>query len=161
MTEASARDLVRLREAIDLAEKCPPSATFRVGAVVTDGEDRVLATGYSGETDPHDHAEEAALAKLRPDDPRLAGATIYSSLEPCSSRASRPVTCTRHILNTAIPRVVFAWREPALFVDCVGAELLRDAGREVIEVPELAHLVRQTNAHLPGVGEDQAPEAES
>ena len=151
LTAQAARDHARLREAIALAEGCPPSATFRVGAIVTDAEDRVLATGFSGETDPHDHAEEVALAKLGAD-PRLAGATIYSSLEPCSSRRSRPVSCTRHILDAGVPRVVIAWREPAVFVDCVGAETLRAAGREVIELPELAHLVRRANAHLPGVG---------
>lgn len=115
---------------------------------MTDAADRVLATGYSGETAPHDHAEEVALAKLG-DDPRLASATIYSSLEPCSARASRPVSCTQRILDSGIPRVVFAWREPDLFVDCVGAETLRAAGREVRELPDLAGLVQETNAHLP------------
>ncbi|WP_431874336.1 dihydrofolate reductase family protein [Amycolatopsis sacchari] len=144
------RDHRRLREAVELAERCPPSATFRVGAVITDASDNVLATGFSGETDPHDHAEEVALAKLGRD-PRLAEATIYSSLEPCSERASRPVTCTQHILDAGIPRVVFAWREPDVFVHAQGAELLRAAGREVVEIPELAPLVRQANRHLPGV----------
>jgi 5-amino-6-(5-phosphoribosylamino)uracil reductase len=141
-------DLQRLREAIALGEKCPPSATFRVGAVVTDAGGTVLATGHSGETDPHDHAEEAALAKLAE---IPAGAALYSSLEPCSSRASRPVSCTEHILASPIERIVFAWREPELFVECEGAERLRAADRTVIEVPELAHLVRRANAHLPGI----------
>jgi 5-amino-6-(5-phosphoribosylamino)uracil reductase len=120
-----------------------------VGAVVTDADGAVLATGHSGETDPHDHAEEVALDKLAE---IPAGATIYSSMEPCSSRASRPVSCTEHIVASPIERVVFAWREPELFVDCEGAERLRAAGRTVIEVPELAYLVRRTNAHLPGIG---------
>jgi 5-amino-6-(5-phosphoribosylamino)uracil reductase len=151
----SAEDRRRLGEAIELAAACPSSATaFSVGAVITGADGRVLATGYSRETGLHDHAEEVALAKLDPADPRLRGATIYSSLEPCSTRASRPVSCTQLILDAGIPRIVFAWREPALFVDCVGAELLRAAGRETIEVSDLAALVRRTNAHLPGV--DQA-----
>lgn len=120
----AARDFARLREAAELAENSPASPTFRVGAIVTDAENRVLATGYSGETDPHDHAEEAALAKLSPDDPRLAGATIYSSLEPCGARASRELSCTQHILRAGIPRVVFAWREPDVFVH---AEVLTTA----------------------------------
>ncbi|GLY66196.1 dihydrofolate reductase family protein [Amycolatopsis taiwanensis] len=144
----AARDFTRLREAAELAESSPPSPTFRVGAIVTDEENRVLATGYSGETDPHDHAEEAALAKLAPGDPRLARATLYSSLEPCSSRASRELSCTQHILRAGIPRVVFAWREPDVFVHAEGAEQLRAAGREVVELPELAPLVRHANAHL-------------
>lgn len=147
----AATDFTRLREAIALADRCPPSHTFRVGAVVTDAANNVLATGYSGETDPHDHAEEAALAKLAPGDPRLTGATLYSSLEPCSARGSRPVSCTGHILGTGIARVVFAWREPELFVNGEGAEQLRAAGREVIELPGLAPLVRRANTHLPGI----------
>ncbi|GAB2973329.1 dihydrofolate reductase family protein [Amycolatopsis acidiphila] len=150
LTGQAALDHRRLAEAVALADNCPPSTTFRVGAVITDAAGDVLATGYSGEHDPHDHAEESALAKLG-DDPRLAGATIYSSLEPCSARASRPVTCTQHILDAGIPRVVFAWREPDVFVDAQGTELLRAAGREVIELPDLAAAVRRTNSHLPGV----------
>jgi 5-amino-6-(5-phosphoribosylamino)uracil reductase len=154
MTEPSDLDLRRLREAIALGEKCPPSATFRVGAVITDADGAVLATGHSGESHSRDHAEEAALATLAEPAAALA---IYSSLEPCSSRASRPVSCTEHILASPIRRVVFAWREPELFTDCEGAERLRAAGRTVIEVPELAHLVRRTNSHLPGVSADRDP----
>lgn len=143
------RDRGHLQHAIELAQCCPVSPTaFSVGAVIIDGEGSVLATGYSRETDPHDHAEEAALAKLGTDDARLGDATLYSSLEPCSVRASRPRSCTELILATPIPRIVFAWREPDLFVDCQGAELLRAAGRQVVEVADLAYLVRRTNHHL-------------
>jgi pyrimidine deaminase RibD-like protein len=143
------RDRGHLQHAIQLAQRCPVSPTaFSVGAVIIDAEGGVLATGYSRETDPHDHAEECALAKLAPDDVRFGHATLYSSLEPCSARASRPRSCTELILATPIPRIVFAWREPALFVDCQGAELLRAAGREVVELPEFAYLVRRTNHHL-------------
>jgi pyrimidine deaminase RibD-like protein len=143
------RDRGHLQHAIELAQCCPVSPTaFSVGALIIDAEGSVLATGYSRETDPHDHAEEAALAKLGPDDARLGDATIYSSLEPCSVRASRPRSCTELILATPIPRIVFAWREPDLFVDCQGAELLRAAGRYVVELPEFAYLVRRTNRHL-------------
>ncbi|MEC3977589.1 dihydrofolate reductase family protein [Amycolatopsis sp. H20-H5] len=149
--EPSEADVRRLRQAVALADLCPPSATFRVGAVITDADDVVLATGHSGEGDPKNHAEEAALAKLDPADPRLATATIYSSLEPCSTRSSRRRTCTKLILDAAIPRIVFAWREPEQFVDCIGAELLEKAGRRVIEIPALAAGVRRANTHLSGV----------
>lgn len=140
-----------LAEAIELSRSCPPSTTaFSVGAIVVDAADRVLATGYSRQHDPLDHAEEAALATLTPGDPALAAATIYSSLEPCSTRASRPRPCAELIVAAGIGRVVFAWREPALFVDCHGAEDLRAEGVEVVEMPDLADLVRQVNAHLLG-----------
>ncbi|MEY9213274.1 dCMP deaminase [Thermobifida halotolerans] len=149
MSRPTERDLRLLRAAVELSRSCPPSHTaFSVGALVVDADGTVLADGYSRRDDPRDHAEEAALRALAPDDHRLAGATLYSSLEPCSARASRPRSCTDLILDTPISRVVFAWREPALFVDCEGAELLRAAGREVVEVPGLAPLVREVNAHL-------------
>ncbi|MFD9894716.1 dihydrofolate reductase family protein [Amycolatopsis sp. NPDC059027] len=150
-TEPSSMDIQRLREAIALAALCPPRATFRVGAVLTDAEGAVLATGHSGEGDPHNHAEQAALAKLDPRDPRLATATMYSSLEPCSVRSSSPASCTRLILDAGIPRVVFAWREPEIFVVCEGAEQLEAAGRRVVEVSALARDVMRENTHLPGV----------
>lgn len=138
-----------LAVAVELSRNCPPSETaFAVGAVVVDARGEPIATGYSRETDDRVHAEEAALAKLDPADPRLAGATIYSSLEPCSRRASRPRTCTRLILDAGIPRVVFALREPPTFVDGQGAELLAEAGRTVVERPDLGDAVRAVNRTL-------------
>jgi riboflavin-specific deaminase-like protein len=139
-----------LRWAVELSRLCPPSATaFSVGAVIVAEDGEVLATGFSREQEDHDHAEEVALRKLGPD-PRLRHATIYSSLVPCGARASRPVTCVQLILAAGIPRVVFAWREPALFTAGEGADQLRAAGLDVLEVPELADRARAVNAHLVG-----------
>ncbi|MGH3492697.1 MAG: deaminase [Sciscionella sp.] len=159
MTELppSAADLRHLRHAIRLADRCPRSDTaFSVGAVIVAADGKTLATGYSRESDPHEHAEEAALRKITSGAAELSDATLYSSLEPCSSRASRPRSCARHILDAGIGRIVFAWREPDLFVDCQGAETLRSAGREVIEVPELVAAAKAANAHLPGIGPGKA-----
>lgn len=148
---ATDTDRTWLRAAIDLSRSCPPSTTaFSVGAILVDAEGRVLADGYSRRDDPHDHAEEAALRAIASDDPRLRTAVLYSSLEPCGTRASRPWPCTDLILATPIPRIVFAWREPAVFVDCDGAQRLREAGRTVVEEPALAALVREVNSHLLG-----------
>src|SRR6266700_5277647 len=109
-----------------------------------------IARGYSRESDMSVHAEEAALAKIPQDDPRLAGATIYSTLEPCSQRKSRPRTCTQLILDAGLRRVVIAWREPSLFVaDCQGYELLERAGRSVVEMQEFTDQAQAANSHLP------------
>lgn len=138
-----------LTEAIELSRLCPPAETaFAVGAVVVDAQGEELARGYSRETDDTVHAEESALAKLAPDDPRLPGATIYSSLEPCGQRKSRPRTCTELILAAGIPRVVFAMREPPIFVPGDGAEKLEAGGATVVELPDLAEAVRAINSHL-------------
>ncbi len=139
-----------MTRAIDLAHRCPPTTgAYSVGAVIVDANNKEIAFGFSREVDEAVHAEESALAKIDPDDPRLATATIYSTLEPCSQRKSRPRTCAQLILEVKIPRVVIAWREPSLFVaDCQGYELLTAAGVTVVELPELAEQARAMNAHL-------------
>jgi pyrimidine deaminase RibD-like protein len=139
-----------LGEAIELSRRCPPSATaFAVGALVVAGDGTVLATGYSRESEPHDHAEEAALAKLDPD-PRLAGATLYSSLEPCRFRASRPRPCAELIIEAGLRRVVIAWREPPVFAPGGGAALLAEAGITVVEIADLAAQARAVNTAVLG-----------
>ncbi|MFD6910257.1 deaminase [Streptomyces virginiae] len=148
MTHAD--DVTWMERAIELSRKCPPAGgAFSVGAIIVGADGEELAHGYSRETDAHVHAEESALAKLPADDSRLAGATLYSTLEPCSERKSRPLTCTQLILRSPLRRVVIAWREPSLLVaDCVGVETLQAEGIEVIELPELASRARSLNTHL-------------
>jgi pyrimidine deaminase RibD-like protein len=181
-----------LRRAIALSRCCPPSLTaFAVGAVLVAADGSELATGYSREADPHDHAEEAALAKLPagatagsppralPEAgagadagagagpragadadsgagsragaaPELGAATLYSSLEPCRYRVSRPRPCAELIIEAGVRRVVIAWLEPPVFAAGGGAVLLREAGVAVVEIPELAAAARAVNAAVLG-----------
>lgn len=147
-----AHDQSWMEVAIDLSRQSPPAqGAYSVGAVIVDADGAEMSRGFSRETDPHVHAEESALAKLATDDPRLSGATLYSTLEPCSQRKSRPLTCTQLVLRAGVPRVVIAWREPSLFVgNCVGVETLRGAGVDVVELSDMADQARAVNAHLLG-----------
>jgi len=146
-------DLGWLSRAIDLSRLCPPSPTaYNVGAIVVDAAGAEVVSGYSRDTGPHLHAEESALAKVGLGDSRLATATMYSSLEPCTERHSRTPPCAELVLASGIRRVVIAWREPGLFVaDCVGVERLREAGITVLELAELETAARAVNAHLRGI----------
>ncbi|GAB2327883.1 dihydrofolate reductase family protein [Streptomyces griseoincarnatus] len=149
----SAADRHWLALACDLAGQCPPSETaFSVGAVVVAADGTELARGHSREgDDPVVHAEEAALAKTDPTDPRLAGATVYSSLEPCARRASRPAPCARLILDAGVRRVVTAWREPDTFVtDADGSAVLADGGATALVLQEFEQRAKAPNAHLLG-----------
>lgn len=144
-----------LTEAIRLSRRCPPSVTaFSVGAVLVAADGSVLSTGYSREDGQAGHAEEIALARLGREGVDvlaasvLREATLYSSLEPCAARASRPVPCADLIIASGIGRVVIAWQEPPLFVPGGGAQRLREAGIVVETVPELAGEAREVNAHL-------------
>lgn len=136
--------------AVDLAWRCPPSdAAYSVGAVIVAADGTEISRGFSRENDPYDHAEESALGKLAADTPGLRGATIYSTLEPCSQRMSRPRTCTQLIIAARIGLVVIAWREPSLFVaDCQGVEQLEQAGIPVRELSGFAARAAAPNRHL-------------
>jgi pyrimidine deaminase RibD-like protein len=138
-----------LRAAIDLSRRCTPSPyAYSVGAIVVSAEGTELARGYSRETEASAHAEEVALLRVKSDD--LEDAVLYSSLEPCGVRRSRPAPCAGLIAATAIVRVVFALREPPMLAPGGGAGVLRAAGVEVVEIPDLADEVRVVNAHLLG-----------
>jgi pyrimidine deaminase RibD-like protein len=144
---AAGADRHWLHEAIALSGHCPASdSAFSVGAVLVSRSGSVIATGFSRERDRRDHAEEVALAKAA--GAPLAGAVLYSSLEPCLRRASRPRSCAELIVAAGIGRVVIAWLEPPVFVPGGGAAWLRDRGVTVTEVPELAAAARAVNAHL-------------
>lgn len=146
---AGPRDEELLRRAIALAGNCPPSDTaYSVGAVLADAAGRVLAEGWSRSGDPRDHAEEAALRAVDPADPRLSGATLYTSLEPCGVRASRPRPCADLVAATPIPRAVFAWREPSDLAPGGGAGTLTAAGRTVVQIPSLAAAAQAPNRHI-------------
>lgn len=152
-TQVAPADRHWLRIACELAAQCPPSRTaFSVGAVVVAADGTELARGHSREGgDPVVHAEEAALAKIDPADPRLPAATVYSSLEPCARRASRPRPCARLILDAGVRRVVTAWREPDTFVEAAnGAAVLLGAGADVVVLPEFEGPAQEPNRHLDG-----------
>jgi diaminohydroxyphosphoribosylaminopyrimidine deaminase/5-amino-6-(5-phosphoribosylamino)uracil reductase len=147
--EHSTIDRTWLRMAIELSTQCSPSPNaFSVGAVIIDATNQIMAIGYSRETDPTVHAEEAALAKLAPDDPRLPHATLYSSMEPCGQRKSRPHSCAHLIINAGIPRVVYALAEPPTFVTPAGARTFRTAHIHVIHITDLAPSAAKINNHL-------------
>jgi diaminohydroxyphosphoribosylaminopyrimidine deaminase/5-amino-6-(5-phosphoribosylamino)uracil reductase len=138
-----------LTEAIDLSRRCPPSpSAFCVGAIVVAPSGQVIGSGYSRQSDCHQHAEEAALSQAAGAD--LGAATLYSSLEPCLRRVSKPVPCAELILASGICRVVIAWREPPVFQPGGGAKWLATRGIEVVELPELAAAARAVNEAVLG-----------
>ena len=141
-------DLHYLRQAIALSRRCTPCATsYRVGAViVTRSGDRF--TGYTHETSPTHHAEQEAILKATAAGADLHGASIYSSMEPCSTRSSEPESCSELILRHGFSRTVFALYEPSCFVCCEGAVRLRKGGVEVRVYPQLAGEVLAINGHL-------------
>ena len=146
--DTSAADLRFLKQAVDEGRKCTPSATsYCVGAGVVTADGRIFA-GHTHETSPTHHAEQEAIAKALAAGAALRGAAMYSSMEPCSQRASEPESCTQLLLKYGFARAVFALYEPGCFVCCRGALTLREAGVDVRVYPGLAGGVWEANAHL-------------
>lgn len=140
-----------LAEAIELSKSCPEvDSAFCVGAILVSASGQVIGRGYSRQSGPKDHAEEAALASAALAGADLTGATLYSSLEPCLRRLSRPVPCAELIVRSGTKRVVFAWREPPIFQPGGGGEWLAEHGVTVIEMPDLAPAARAVNTKLLG-----------
>ena len=79
---------------------------------------------------------------------RLTGATVLSSMGPCTTRKSKPASCSELIILHHMKRVVFAAYEPPTFVTCLGEAVLRQAGIEVTILSNLAQKALDVNRHL-------------
>ncbi len=141
-------DCSHLARALHNNRKCTPVADrYSVGAVLVTLDGREF-DGYTGETDPKNHAEEEAVAKALAAGADLKGATIYSTVEPCTSRSSKAESCTDLIIRHGMGRVVFALKEPLNFATCDAVRRLSEAGIEVTEFPIFASEVIAQNTHI-------------
>jgi diaminohydroxyphosphoribosylaminopyrimidine deaminase/5-amino-6-(5-phosphoribosylamino)uracil reductase len=97
---------IALREAergLGLTSPNPP-----VGAVIVSEGGEVISTGYHRRAGGP-HAEIEAIRRCRGEG--LRGATLYITLEPCSSHGRTP-PCTQAIISAGIRRVVYATTDP-------------------------------------------------
>ena len=99
-----------------------------VGAVVVKGG-KVISKGYH-HAPGLPHAEIEAIRKLTR--AQVCGATIYITLEPCSSHGKTP-PCTKAIIDAGISRVVYGATDPDKRHRGRAAKILRKAGIQVVE----------------------------
>jgi diaminohydroxyphosphoribosylaminopyrimidine deaminase / 5-amino-6-(5-phosphoribosylamino)uracil reductase len=121
------QDRLHLRRALDLAAggqgRVSPNPV--VGALlVRDGQ--VIGEGFHAELGGL-HAEAAALADARTRGADPAGATLYSTLEPCAHHGRQP-PCVDAILDAGVVRVVVASDDPTEKASGRGPDILRRAG---------------------------------
>lgn len=145
--------------ALSQARKVLPKPTnFCVGAVlVEETQNQIVSTGFTNELPGNTHAEQCCLTKYQQhalavekdasvvapqvrEDARLV---LYTTMEPCNSRASGNIPCTETILRGlggagGIRTVYVGVKEPEKFVgENVGRAKLEQAGIEYVHVPGL------------------------
>ncbi len=148
LDDEKSHHLKNMERVLEISRLSPPKQScYRVGALIETLKGEIFE-GYTLETAPTHHAEQAAMHKAILAGADLEGATIYASMEPCSSRSSEPKSCSELILDHKMKRVLFALYEPSHFVECHGAENLRRARVDVIHMPEFADVVMDINSHV-------------
>ena len=120
-------DLVYMRRALDLAEQGAglTSPGAMVGAVIVK-HGAVVGEGFYT-WDGIRHAEIIALEQAGA---AARGATLYTSLEPCSHHGRTP-PCTKALIDAGVARVVASIEDPNPEVNGGGLAMLREAGIQV------------------------------
>jgi|ERR1043165_4795853 pyrimidine deaminase RibD-like protein len=124
----TAEDERYMRMAIAEARKCKAEdARPRplVGAVVVKNGD-VIASAFRSELKPGEHAEYTALER-KAGNVAVAGATVYTTLEPCTSRNDPKIACVERLVERKIARVVIGMLDPNPIISGKGQRRLRDA----------------------------------
>jgi tRNA(adenine34) deaminase len=109
MSSPAAVHEVFMRQALDQARRAMQVGEVPIGAVIV-AEGRVAGEGFNQPiraVDPTAHAEIVALrqAARAASNYRLAGATLYVTLEPC-------LMCVGAIVNARVATVVYGAPEP-------------------------------------------------
>ena len=112
---------ITLAKSVDLRTDVNP----HVGAIIVDSSGNVVGQGWHQGSGTH-HAEVMALAEAGE---KAKGATVYSTLEPCSS-TGRMGPCTTALIDAGVSRVVIGTIDDNPRMSG-GASLLREAGIDV------------------------------
>lgn len=153
----------------DLVKERGSCPRIKVGAVIVDPENQIIATGYNGAPPgmPHcvdegciivegrcrraAHAEENAIYQARARARRLEGCRIYTSTYPCDQ-------CTRLAGQNGIREIIYLREYPnpltPAIAEAFGITIRRLRSRVVIDVkeeplPEPEPDERQAQAHAP------------
>jgi pyrimidine deaminase RibD-like protein len=117
-----------MRMAVDLGKlsisEGDPTKPYVGAVVVQDGE--VVGSGYRGMTAPGHHAEFGVLQGIAPE--MLAGAGVFSTLEPCSTRNHPKIPCAQRLVDAKVSEVYIGIYDPNPTIYRQGWNILNKAG---------------------------------
>jgi len=129
-----------MERAVGLAAQCKtepgrPLPSPKVGALALTRDGELLAEAYRGELNPGDHAEFCLISKVD-DAELLRGATVVTTLEPCTERNHPKVPCATRLIDAGVSIVYVGMLDPDARIREQGWSALRSAGVDVRDFPE-------------------------
>jgi len=120
-------DVQYIHRTLELAQRGVALASpgAMVGAVIVKDE-KIVGEGFY----TYDGVKHAEILALEQAGSAAQGATVYTSLEPCSHHG-RTGPCANALIDAGVRRVVTALQDPNPVVKGAGLKLLADAGIEV------------------------------
>jgi diaminohydroxyphosphoribosylaminopyrimidine deaminase/5-amino-6-(5-phosphoribosylamino)uracil reductase len=129
-TEFTEDEFIWMRRAVDtgkrsVAEDGRSKPPPKVGVVIVqDGE--LVGESFRGDKGSGLHAEYGLLESLNDRD--LVGATVYTTLEPCSHRNPPKRPCAEYLIERGVAAVFIGMYDPNPVIYRAGWKKLRDAG---------------------------------
>lgn len=123
--------------AVELGKKSARESKFKpyVGVVIV-RDNELLGESYRGKTGTGEHAEYGLIKTLEHDGIDLSGATVYSTLEPCSTRNHPKLPCAVHLIESGVSKVFTGIYDPNPHIYRAGWKMLNRAGIEQRDFPE-------------------------
>jgi pyrimidine deaminase RibD-like protein/NTP pyrophosphatase (non-canonical NTP hydrolase) len=115
-----------------------------VGVAIVSNEE-ILASAHRGEIEPGNHAEFTISEKKLEND-SLAGCTVFTTLEPCTTRNHPKIPCVERLIERKVGVVWIGMVDPNSKITGKGIERLREANIEVQLYPsEYKAIIEELN----------------